>query len=276
MMKLIKQPRIVTVRLLSIGVAGIYGSLAMLAEQSLTTATLSIAAWIPSQPQVVKTLQRQTRLPIYLPNGPNEDKIYPYIQASPDRYAVSFDFTPDCHSATACSIGEISAERGGQYSKFDNPPPPHAEDKPVKLARNLEGRYTHGCGAYCSATVAWKSQNVLYRIYLKNGNQARVVQLANSAIQAGLRGTTQMPPRGIYPAGTTGSLIAVENSTKPVPIRDGASLQSYTRHIGYSGDQVQILRYETGADQFTWFKVRFPESQATGWVRSNNIYVSGR
>lgn len=234
------------------------------------------AAWVPSQPQVVKTLQRQTRLPIYLPSATSQETIFPYIQASPDRYSVSFDFAPDCRSATACSMGEISAERGGTFFKFDHPLPNQAVDKPVVLYGNQKGRYMHGCGAYCSATVAWKSQNVLYQIYVKNGTETGTVQMANSALKAGLRGTTQMPPQGLYPAGTTGLLTSRGKSTTPIPIRDGASLQSYGRHIGYEGDQVQILRYVTGSDEFTWFKVRFPKSQATGWVRSHQLYVSSR
>ncbi|HLO48868.1 MAG TPA: hypothetical protein VK211_10680, partial [Kamptonema sp.] len=59
--------------------------------------------------------------------------------------------------------------------------------KNIKLAKGIQGVFHNGCGAYCTASVEWKRQGVLYTVAIKNGREADTVKIANSAIEAGVR-----------------------------------------------------------------------------------------
>jgi hypothetical protein len=56
-------------------------------------------------------------------------------------------------------------------------------------------------------------------------------------------------------------------------VRDGASLEAFGRHIGYSGDGVEVLKYVSDNDGYIWYFVRFQKSKATGWVRGDFVSV---
>lgn len=94
--------------------------------------------------------------------------------------------TPDCRGATACRVGGIEAERGGQ---FRDPKQGGVMDtfEPVKLARGVNGQFANTCGPYCLASVLWKYQGVLYTVHVKNGLKEEAIALANAAIMAGPR-----------------------------------------------------------------------------------------
>ena len=51
----------------------------------------------------------------------------------------------------------------------------------------MKGVFHNGCGAYCTATIEWKSQNFMYTVAIKNGLESDLILIANSAIQAGKR-----------------------------------------------------------------------------------------
>ena len=80
----------------------------------------------------------------------------------------------------------ISAERGGEPAQ-----PPirgfRSEFKTIQLAGRTQGVFYNGCGASCTALVEWQYQGVLYRVTMKNGREETLVQIANSAIEAGPR-----------------------------------------------------------------------------------------
>ena len=136
--------------------------------------------------QVLSAIKNKTQIPIFIPSRvPFPAPVYFYTGATTNSYSVSFDYTRDCHSVTACNIGAIEAEKGGQLitplegvtRTFKN----------IRLVGGKRGIFHNGCGAYCTATVEWQNQGVLYRVSVKNGREAETTQIANSAIQAGRR-----------------------------------------------------------------------------------------
>jgi Bacterial SH3 domain len=64
-----------------------------------------------------------------------------------------------------------------------------------------------------------------------------------------------------------------QDAASPINIRDDADVKSYARHIGYSGDQVEILKTQDGRDGNQWYQIKFTESGATGWVRGDFVRV---
>ncbi|MFB2918340.1 hypothetical protein [Aerosakkonema funiforme] len=136
--------------------------------------------------QILAKIKNQTQIPIFLPSSiPSSDRFYFNTQATRNSYVVFFDYTADCQGTTACNMGAIDAEKGGQLitplqgvtRTFKN----------IQLAGRTRGIFHNGCGAYCTATVQWQSQGVVYQVSVKNGREAETVQIANSAIQAGRR-----------------------------------------------------------------------------------------
>jgi hypothetical protein len=87
--------------------------------------------------------------------------------------------------AGACYFGTIEAKRNEPFS----PPSQLPQDtyRSIELAGGFRGIYFNNCGAYCTAFVEWQRLGVLYRVTRKNGRQQEVVQIANSALQAGQR-----------------------------------------------------------------------------------------
>jgi hypothetical protein len=151
-----------------------------------TLPTLVLAQTVPTN-QVLSQIKGKAQVPIFIPSKlpfSNSEKIYFDSEVTDNGYSVSFNYTPDCQ-ATACYIGSIEAQRGGEFIK-----PERGITKAFKnvtLAGGNKGIFHNGCGAYCTATLEWKSQGVLYRVTIKNGEEKDVTAIANSAIQAGRR-----------------------------------------------------------------------------------------
>lgn len=136
--------------------------------------------------QILAKIKNKTQVPIFLPSSiPSSDRFYFNTQATRNNYVVFFDYTPNCQGTTACNMGAIDAEKGGQ---FITPMQGTTRTfKNIQLAGRTRGIFHNGCGAYCTASVEWQNQGVLYRVSIKNGREAETVQIANSAIQAGRR-----------------------------------------------------------------------------------------
>lgn len=145
-----------------------------------------LAQTVPSN-QVLSQIKGKAQVPIFIPSKlpfVTSEKIYFDSEVTDNGYSVSFNATPNCQ-ATACYIGSIEAERGGEFIK-----PERGITKAFKnvtLAGGNKGVFHNGCGAYCTATLEWKNQGVLYRVVIKNGEEKDVIAIANSAIQAGRR-----------------------------------------------------------------------------------------
>ncbi len=148
------------------------------------TRTAQASATVPVQ-EILANLKGKTKVAIFLPSQlPFSKQVYFNSEGTANGYTVSINYTPNCRG-TACSLGEIRAEKGGELMT-----PLSGVTKTFKtlqLAQGMKGIFHNGCGAYCTATVEWKSQGVLYSIGLKNGREAETIAIANSAIQAGPR-----------------------------------------------------------------------------------------
>jgi len=137
--------------------------------------------------QVLSPIKGKARVPIFIPSKlpfSEPEKVYFISEVTDKGYSVSFNYTPDCQG-TPCYIGSIEAERGGEFIK-----PERGITKAFKnvtLAGGNKGVFHNGCGAYCTATLEWKYQGVLYRVTIKNGEERDLIAIANSAIQAGKR-----------------------------------------------------------------------------------------
>lgn len=137
--------------------------------------------------QVLSPIKRKARVPIFIPSKlpfSEPEKVYFNSEVTDNGYSVSFNYTPDCNG-TPCYIGSIEAERGGEFIQ-----PERGITKAfrrVRLAGGNTGVFHNGCGAYCTATLEWKRQGILYRVTIKNGEERDLIAIANSAIQAGRR-----------------------------------------------------------------------------------------
>ncbi len=135
---------------------------------------------------VLPQLKRQTRVPIYLPSvlPTTETMYYRIVAASTTMYSIDVNYTADCRG-TPCNFAYISAEKGGRLSSARLIP--EETVKAITLGNNTPGLFRNACGAYCTASVEWQTQGVLYRVSIKNGQEVDVVGMANSAIATGRR-----------------------------------------------------------------------------------------
>lgn len=228
-------------------------------------------AKIPAETLALQ-LQQIAQVPILLPDVLSvETPSYLHASASSDRYEVSFDHTQDCRGATVCTFGGISAHQGGQIEPASSEPhSPHDVVEPVTLLNGTPAQFTNYCGASCTASVSWINNTVLYRIYIKNGQQQDVVALANSVRQFSLPNSQ---PNSQPFVSREGTLTTTQDYSLPIDIRDQASITATVRHIGYAGDRVILLDRRTGANNTSWYRVKFPTSGATGWVQGSFILI---
>lgn len=136
--------------------------------------------------EILPKLKSKTKVPIFIPSIiAVSQKLYYQSQAKADSYTISMEYTADCRGAGACSLGEIRGQKGGEFStKIAGVT---KTLKNVQLAGGVKGVFHNGCGAYCTASIEWKTQGFLYTIAIRNGVEADLIKMANSAIQAGKR-----------------------------------------------------------------------------------------
>lgn len=135
--------------------------------------------------EILPKLKGKTQVPIFIPSSISaSQKLYYQSTAKADSYTISIGYTADCN-AGACSFGEIRGQKGGEFStKIEGVT---KTLKNVQLAGGVKGVFHNGCGAYCTANIEWKAQGFLYTIAIRNGVEADLIKMANSAIQAGKR-----------------------------------------------------------------------------------------
>jgi hypothetical protein len=136
---------------------------------------------------IFRQIKGKTRVPVFLPSRlPLSDiqQVDFDVQAGSHGYIVGMYLAKGCR-AGACYFGTIEAKRNEPFS----PPSQLPQDtyRSIELAGGFRGIYFNNCGAYCTAFVEWQRLGVLYRVTRKNGRQQEVVQIANSALQAGQR-----------------------------------------------------------------------------------------
>ncbi|MEG5064134.1 hypothetical protein QUB33_10965 [Microcoleus sp. B3-A4] len=136
---------------------------------------------------ISRQIKGKTRVPVFLPSIlplSNTQQVDFDVQAGSHGYIVGMYLGKGCR-AGACYFGTIEAKRNQPFS----PPSQLPQDtyRSVELAGGFRGIYFNNCGAYCTAFVEWQRLGVLYRVTRKNARQQEVVQIANSALQAGQR-----------------------------------------------------------------------------------------
>lgn len=222
---------------------------------------------------IATTLQRlrgRTSLPILLPTPPSD---YASIStAKANEYSVDFDLRPNC-GGTPCNIASMSATRGGQFANLGDYQGPRSRTANVKLKNGTAARFFSGCGAYCSAVLQWKTGDILYSVYIKNGDLEGTLGLANSAVAVGVR---TIPQRSVlaYAVGAKVELTnpsGYETREAPINIRDRPGTQSKVLHIGYPENPLIVMGRAVGPDQYGWYQVKFEKSGAMGWVREDFV-----
>ncbi|MEG4069848.1 hypothetical protein QUA42_21330 [Microcoleus sp. Pol11C2] len=136
---------------------------------------------------ISRQIKGKTRVPVFLPSilpVSNTQQVDFDVQAGAEGYIVGIYLGKGCR-AGACYFGTIEAKRNEPFS----PPSQLPQDtyRSVELAGGFRGIYFNNCGAYCTAFVEWQRLGVLYRVTRRNARQQEVVQIANSALQAGQR-----------------------------------------------------------------------------------------
>ncbi|MEG5064135.1 hypothetical protein QUB33_10970 [Microcoleus sp. B3-A4] len=163
----------------------VFGSSPLSMRQSGTTQIAQGGAAFPVN-EILRKLKGKTQVPIFIPNRiPVPQKMYYPTTAEANSYSISIEYKADCGGTTVCTFGSIQGEKGGEF-------PTKLEGvtktlKNVKLAGGVKGVYHNGCGAYCTATLQWKTQGFMYTVAIKNGRESDLILIGNSAIQAGKR-----------------------------------------------------------------------------------------
>ena len=142
--------------------------------------------------QILPKIKEQTQVPILLPTQllitGTDRKIYVEGKGTSNSYEITLAFTPNCNHSTACSIGYLSAEKGGK-------PLEDEFSREYPLVQNIKG-YCRPltCGASCAPPIiGWEYQGVFYRMAFKGVGQSpeiegeTLVKMANSAIEVGAR-----------------------------------------------------------------------------------------
>lgn len=66
-------------------------------------------------------------------------------------------------------------------------------------------------------------------------------------------------------------VLEARESQSRINVRSQPTTSSNIKHYGISGDRVEVLEVTKGSDDYFWFYVRFGQSQAEGWVRSDFV-----
>jgi hypothetical protein len=112
------------------------------------------------------------------------------------------------------------------------------------------------------------------------GDQGQIYRLANESIfvywNAG--GQTSQPAPSRPTTSSTKFANLTASSGSRINVRSQPTINSSSPHYGVSGDRVQVIRcvqdQDTAGSDLNWCNIRFVQSQATGWVRSDFIVFS--
>ncbi|MBD1827558.1 hypothetical protein NDI47_19430 [Microcoleus vaginatus GB1-A2] len=163
-------------------VSRVFGAweLSQLPPQTKSVAVVGTAVPVS---QILQKLKGKTQVPILIPSRiPIPLKLYYRSQAEAGSYSISMETTADCRGTTVCTFGSIQGQKGGDFTtKVEGVT---KTLKNVKLAGGVKGVFHNGCGAYCTATLEWKTQGFMYTVAIKNGRESDLIFIANSAILA--------------------------------------------------------------------------------------------
>ena len=72
-------------------------------------------------------------------------------------------------------------------------------------------------------------------------------------------------------ASAQNAILKANNPDSQINLRSAPTTNSRKLGYGLVGDSVTILERSRGSNGYTWYKVRFPRSQAIGWIRGDFI-----
>ncbi|PSN10889.1 hypothetical protein C7293_26430 [filamentous cyanobacterium CCT1] len=78
----------------------------------------------------------------------------------------------------------------------------------------------------------------------------------------------------INPART--AQLVTEGDGSQVNLRSQPTTQSTSQGYGLGGDQITLLRLAEGEGGFSWYYVKFAQSEAEGWVRGDFVDTTGQ
>lgn len=161
-----------------------------------TTASHAEALSGPALDSVAHQLASRSGVPVLLPHTMKltdyQGKTFRYYAVVEDvgarGYALRIQDTPEC-DYMACLVGYITATKSGV--------PPHGDEQ-IALANGVRGVYTP-MQLKVAADVAFWRDGVQYHFRLGTSNQqkARLIQIANAAIQ---NGPARSQPAGLIAA----------------------------------------------------------------------------
>jgi hypothetical protein len=133
---------------------------------------------------IFPALKAQTQVPVFLPGDipgvEQSESLYAILEsATASSYQILLAFTENCNGGNACRLGSISGQRGTEPSSL--------EGQSVALRDSITGYFVEAtCGANCSdATLTWEQDGYRYTVGIKAGDEADLVEMANSAIANG-------------------------------------------------------------------------------------------
>lgn len=77
----------------------------------------------------------------------------------------------------------------------------------------------------------------------------------------------------IQPAAAQDGVLKANDPQAQINLRQSPDPNSASLGYGLVGDRVEILEQVPGADNYTWYRVRFYSSGAVGWIRNDFIQV---
>lgn len=94
-------------------------------------------------------------------------------------------------------------------------------------------------------------------------------EVADETIEdGGFRSTPIQPTRTAY--------LSTQAEGAQVNLRSQPTTQSSAQGYGLGGDQITLLRLAEGEGGFSWYYVKFAQTEAEGWVRGDFIDTTGQ
>lgn len=165
----------------------------MLIDLNTTGIPLRLPTYIPQQASIrsgdARASAEMAKTPFYIHLD----------ESTPNGYRLTTGYTPDCDGGNACRIGTIQADRLTKGTPsideafaFMNPNSGFKGKRSqepmqaVDLAKGIKGHFIPWiCGATCNdAKIVWDADGYRYFVGFKVGDQAELVEMANSAINS--------------------------------------------------------------------------------------------
>jgi serine/threonine protein kinase, bacterial len=193
----------------------------------------------------------------------------PPVAAVPTKPAMSAAEAAKAEAGTdATVVGDTGSKnvRSGPGTKYDSPHMAYPGDR-IKLmatSRDEAGYTWHKVYFPKSGAEGWIAAQL---VRLDRGSIAPSEGVSESPRSADP--APAQPSEPAAPAAATNGTIIGEAGSKNVRSGPGTSYDS--PHMAYPGDRVQIIDTSRDKGGFTWYKVYFPQSGASGWIAAQLV-----